>query len=276
MLQQLVIVVELGVDDPRSVNIVQTFRTELSEFLNAVKEHIGNGQDVAPVVDNVVNLLNAAIRLNRLGRTEKVMATATVVPGTPGFRPPFSTTPSLKRPAWRIGLLWMVLCEMGKVAGKHDYDLRSAHWIDQLLLKKAMVAAVQSLECEEARAWHEADLVRVLVVHRRWLDRWMEDGYHASHLEALLSDPDVRQLIGVHEYEHALWCNKEAFEELMNWLLGVSTLDCVAARDTMSPDLVAALRRRYEAVQGLVEAGAQCSYKLDELIRSQSAKAESR
>jgi glycosidase len=80
----------------------------------------------------------------------------------------------------------------------------------------------------------------------------------------LFAGEEVRAFLGVNEFEGVRYFSKESFEELVDWLFGLSVLggpvDVPAAR---GPALDAAFRRRGE----ILELSRRCAYRLDLLLR---------
>jgi hypothetical protein len=80
----------------------------------------------------------------------------------------------------------------------------------------------------------------------------------------LLADDTVREFLGVNEFEGVRYFSKESFEELVDWLFGLSALGGPGADPTASgPALEAAFRRRNE----ILELSHRCAYRLDLLVR---------
>ncbi len=86
-----------------------------------------------------------------------------------------------------------------------------------------------------------------------------------SSWAALLADDAVRVFMGVNEFEGVQYYSKEAFEELADWLFGLSVLSRAGTASPSSgkPALEAALRRRGE----ILELSRRSEYRLEVLLR---------
>jgi hypothetical protein len=87
---------------------------------------------------------------------------------------------------------------------------------DQCQFRAALAEIFSSLGLEGDDAWRAAARIRVLLSN--------ESSHADSSLKSLLlsqefwSDPDVRWLAGVSEYQENTYVNKELFEDLLCWL----------------------------------------------------------
>jgi hypothetical protein len=77
---------------------------------------------------------------------------------------------------------------------------------------------------------------------------------------ALIADDGVRAFLGVNEYEGVRYYSKESFEELVDWLFGLSAL---GGPGDDEPALDAAFLRRGE----ILELSRRSAYRLDVLLR---------
>src|SRR5262249_33942895 len=121
---------------------------------------------------------------------------------------------------------WLFVHGLGKIAGGANFAQQSRTWIDEWLLGRILAGALQQLGLDEMAARQGVLVIKLLTTQQRWFAVEAGEkkrGYQV--LEALLRDGDVHQFLQVNRYRDVLWFNKEAFEQLLWWLLLVAVLD---------------------------------------------------
>jgi hypothetical protein len=116
---------------------------------------------------------------------------------------------------WGTLLTWVLVHALGKIMGEAGFEQQSRSWIDEWLLGKIVAGVLRDLELDEAAAWRAVTIVKLLTAHQSW---FVAKRPHQV-LEQLLQDDEVQQFMQVNRYQDVLWFNKEAFEELLEWLL---------------------------------------------------------
>ena len=194
---------------------------------------------------------------------------------------------------WGTLLGWWSVHALGKVAGEAGFAERSRSWIDEWLLGKVLAGALQDLDLDENAAWQAVAVVKLLSSHQGWwilarpefspeardeaesiisapgaqftgeAERAPRPAY--AVLENLLKDDQVRQLLGVNRYGDVLWFNKEAFEQLLWWLMVVAAVQIMAVRP--SAEAATDVRSAYHVIQQLDQAKDGSNYQVEELLR---------
>ena len=177
---------------------------------------------------------------------------------------------------WGSLLGWWCVHALGRVAGEARFADQSRSWIDEWLLGKVLAGALQDLGLDEGKAWQAVGLVKLLTTHQRALV------FHPAPspapavpaaprlrayrvLDGLLKDDEVQQFLRVNRYGDVLWFNKEAFDELLRWLLLVDTVQTVAAQPAEAA--LTGVLAAYEVVRQLRQAEEQSGYQVEELVR---------
>jgi hypothetical protein len=87
-------------------------------------------------------------------------------------------------------------------------------------------------------------------------------------LESWLKDDEVQQFLQVNRYRGVLWFNKEAFEQLLWWMLVVAvvTISADPLRSTaeVSQEIVTA----YDIVRKLQQAEEESGYQVEKLLEA--------
>ena len=69
-------------------------------------------------------------------------------------------------------------------------------------------------------------------------------------LIAWLKDREVQQFVGVNRYQGVLWFNKEAFDQLLSWMLTLATVEISADRSYPAEEVVHGLVAGYRCGPG--------------------------
>ncbi len=182
-----------------------------------------------------------------------------------------SARPGEDASAWPCLLGWWSVHSLGKLAAQprsraQGFEGQSRSWIDEWLLGKILAGTLQGLGLAEPATWRAVALIKVLTTHQRWFAAELPDSPNRAYviLETLLKDDEVQQFLGVNRYQDVLWFNKEAFEELMWWLLLVAHVGTTPSGtlDKVSKQTLA----HYDVIRRLGECAAEAGYQVEELL----------
>jgi glycosidase len=168
---------------------------------------------------------------------------------------------------WATLFSWLFVHALGKVFNPKDFAGQSRTWIDEWRYGKTIFSVLSNLGLEEATSWNSLTAIKLLTGHQRWFEVEPSDEEPSyTILESLLKDGEVRQFLGVNRYNDIWWFNKEAFEEMLWWLMMVAAL--TIASDPLRPvnDVVAELERCYSIMQTWQEAEEKSEYKIEKLL----------
>jgi hypothetical protein len=159
--------------------------------------------------------------------------------------------------AWRLGLL--------AGGSRADAGITARAWFDELRLGPVVADAFRALGADEAAAWAEVELLRVLLtLPRAGTIGAAARGRTARLLRAWLADPDVRPFIRVNVWEGVAWFAKEAFERLAGWMVVLDAADAVAS-GADDAAVGRALVTSESLADELIRAGEAAGYRVDRL-----------
>ena len=119
------------------------------------------------------------------------------------------------------------------------------------------------------------DAILVLTAHQRWFAAPAPRSRSAREvLRSLLSDEQARRFLKVNLYQDVLWFNKEAFEELLWWMLAVAAVD--ASWDPYRPagEVPRLVAARYEVIETLQLAEQRSGYQVEKLLEGEMKQRE--
>ncbi len=266
MLQRLVDVRRDGLDAPQSQETVHLFRENMETFLEQIKKTTGGAGDPSKILGDVSALLEAIVRLHRFHRSPEEDGVQDVQSMVSSLRCFVSTETGLNSAFWRVSLAWLVICDTGRIISDHDYGQQSAAWIDEWLLGKIISQTFQSLGCNEAMAWQETDLVKILIRHRHWFVPEGREQGGRRNLKILFLDEDVQRFLLFNWYDKVLWYSKERFEELMDWFLVVSILDLMADVAFTDTEVGEKMMKRWRTVQRVLQGAVRSQYQVERML----------
>ncbi len=170
---------------------------------------------------------------------------------------------------WGTLLGWLVVHDLGRVAGETGADERSRSWIDEWLLGRVIAGALQDAGLDETAAWRVVTAVRMLTAHHRWFaTRAPTAAWAYQMLTTWLQDDEARRFIQVNRHKNILWFNKESFEQLLWWMLAVAVISIGADVDRAETEPAESIRACYDVVRALQQAADQSGYQVEKLLEA--------
>jgi len=171
--------------------------------------------------------------------------------------------------AWPTLLGWLFTHALGKVVDETDFEQISRSWIDEWLLGKIIAGALQDLGLDEGAAWQAVATIKVLTSHQRWFEELVgRVSMPASVLESWLKDDQVQQFLQVNRYRGVLWFNKEAFEQLLWWMLLPAVIALSADPLRSTAEVAQEIATVYDVVAELQRAEEESGYRVEKLLEA--------
>ena len=168
---------------------------------------------------------------------------------------------------WATLFLWLIVHALGKVAGQKDFPGQSRTWIDEWRLGKTILGMLKDLGLEEEEAWSSLAVIKWLTTHQRWFETKPseQNSAHAT-IELLLKDEDLRKFLQINQYQETWWFNKEAFDEMLWWLMMAAAL--TIGSDPLRPihAVVEELEQCYSMIQEWHQAEERSEYQVEKLL----------
>ncbi len=168
---------------------------------------------------------------------------------------------------WGTLLGWLIVHPLGKVVSPSAFPEQSRSWIDEWRLGKTIVNVLKELGMEEETTRKSVTLIKLLTSHQRWFDgKSMGQKPTYRILESLLKDGDVRQYIQVNRYNDILWFNKEAFDELLQWLFLIAVVEITSDPHLPNEEMAREEESCYAVVKALRVAETRSDYQVEKLL----------
>ena len=148
------------------------------------------------------------------------------------------------REIWGSWLGWLAshrISEVVPLAGRPQGILErkqrieeSCAWFDEWLLGKVFQARLLDAGVESRAVWRISGLTKTLINHQDWWQAALEaDNKGYRLLYSLLNDSEATAFLGVNRYNDIIWFRKEAYEQLLWWLMAIRMVEVLAE----TPDL---------------------------------------
>jgi hypothetical protein len=168
---------------------------------------------------------------------------------------------------WATLFGWVFVHALGKVVNEENYPEESRTCIDEWMLGKTILGVLRSLGLEEDAAERSMTVIKMLTSQQRWFEAKSLDQKQAdATLELLLKDEDLRRFLQINQYQDAWWFNKEAFGEMLWWLMIVAAL--TIGSDPLRPvhAVIEELERCYSMIQEWQQAEEKSEYQVEKLL----------
>lgn len=236
----------------------------IDALLQAIVQHEADAVDVTLAADTIQRTLEAVLRLPglsaRVAKTdpaqyrEALERVQAILGGHPAV--------------WGTLLGWAFTHALGQVVDESSYEERSRAWIDEWLLGKVLADTLQQLGLDVPEAERAVAAIACMTSFSHWANT-RGTGQARAHqaLSAWLQNRDVQQFIGVNRFADVLWFNKESFDELLQNMLLVATVEILADPAPAAADaLVKRIYACYDIVARLHAAAESSDYRLAALL----------
>ncbi len=166
---------------------------------------------------------------------------------------------------WTAMFGWLFVHELGKLITPTGYEEISRSWIDEWRLGRVVVETVQALGMDEGAAWHVLNTLKMLTDQQHWFEGKAADSTR-SILEGWLKSSEIQRFLGVNRYKDVLWFNKEAFDELLWWMMLLAIVDCSADPQRSSSEVIEQVITSHEIVTRLGQASEESGYQVEKLL----------
>jgi glycosidase len=170
---------------------------------------------------------------------------------------------------WCTLFCWWSVHSLGKVIGQADFEQQSRSWIDEWRLGRSLAAALQELGMAESAAGQALTVIKLVTSHQQWLAVGVSKTKRVYQvLQSLLADGEVQQYLQVNRFNEVLWFSKEAFDQLLWWLMLVAVVQVTAgaAPDRPAGQVTAQIVEYHDIVHQLLEAVEKSGYQLEKLL----------
>jgi hypothetical protein len=168
---------------------------------------------------------------------------------------------------WFVLFGWALTRDLGRVVGDEGAEERSQSWFDEWLLGRILASSMIDLGLNESNTWDRINLIRILIRHQSWhLDKSPKSKRAYRILKNSLKDEFVRGFLQINRSQGILWFNKEAFEDLLAWMLRIAVVDEMANPEMNEDEIRQRIANHYKVIRKLHKAESNSDYQLEKLL----------
>ena len=168
---------------------------------------------------------------------------------------------------WTTSISWLFTGDLGKEVNRKSYETQSRSWIDEWLLGRIVTSTAQDLGMDWDTTIHLVNTLKVLVSHQNWFSQMARQPV-AQILESWLNDQDVQNFLQINRYKGLLWFNKEAFDNLVWWMMFLAVMEAVSDPENSVTHVVEQVLACYDIVLELQKAELSSNYQVDRLVEA--------
>jgi hypothetical protein len=156
---------------------------------------------------------------------------------------------------WVTLLAWVLTHQLGEIEGGDEARERARSWLQEWYLGPTIVDFLSEWGLPPDKAHRAVQAVDLVIACEAWSGLPDEPGGLLDEfLEKLFGSAESEAFLGVNSFEGVRWFNREAFFELLEWLMLTTTVETVAADPVGSPDRLAGVFRTIDRLAAVAEA----------------------
>ncbi len=170
---------------------------------------------------------------------------------------------------WGTLFSWLFTHNLGKVSDQDEYAAVGRSWLDDWLLGKIIHQTLEDLELESHVADEAVTAVKIMVVHQDWGRTPPASTAQASQiLQTWLRDDDIQRFLRINRYQGVLWFNKEAFDQLLGWMLAIAVITTLTDPKLSEKKKATAIQTSYDVIEKLATAAIESGYQVERLLEA--------
>ena len=158
---------------------------------------------------------------------------------------------------------WVVARHLGEVGTLGSPVERAREGFRLWHLRSTLIDAVITLGRSEEHGQRTADAVELMIETAGWRDEVTGFEGIGLALDRIVSSDGGRQYLRTNEHAEVEWFNREAFDELLRWMILAWVADGLAEDSEGAPDLFVAAAAVWETV---TQAAEDSGYRLSQFL----------
>jgi glycosidase len=253
------------ISDKVDSNLQGKVNKMLNTFLHEFQNYGGGGGSIEPVsqrLEKMFPLLFQMQLLDRILDCPEIRTAQTALKTVSKF---FKDN----QIRWYTLFSWMLVQDLGAIVDPKGSAIRSRASLDEWLLGKILGQNLYELGIPDEAVQRSILTIKVLTSHQNW---WVSDKkgkqLPMGVLESLLSDDELRDFLQVNRYREVLWFNKEAFDELLQWMLCIAVLDAGVQFSGNKKKRCQELESRYKIIRKFEAAQKKSEFQVEKLLEA--------
>lgn len=167
---------------------------------------------------------------------------------------------------WYVLFIWNDVRLLGKlVTAENRFAEISRSWFEEWGIQRVVRQVFESLGYDGSLIYSSETILRLLIRQQNWV--LSSSGKTAYGLiESWFSEDDIRSFLNINRYRDTLWFNKEAFEEMIWWMMAVALIQLISDPIMSLPEVVEELFNAFELVTNILSAEQASEYQVEKLL----------
>jgi len=167
---------------------------------------------------------------------------------------------------WYTLFLWNDLRSLGKaITADERYIEISRSWLEEWGVLRVVRVELEKLGLQPQEAYRTETVLKLLIQRQNWVLS-VQKISAKELIETWFAEDEIRSFLNINRYRDKLWFNKEAFEELMWWMLTIALIRLMADPQKSLAEVVEHLFEAHELIDKILAAEAVSDYQVDKLL----------
>jgi glycosidase len=201
--------------------------------------------------------------LRRIARIQ-TRAARRLAPLSPEW--PFEAGMAVRPSPLEIPAKWMVLKCLKPLFAGDTMDSEDSRWMEQWLAGLVLTRSLAESGRDNQQAYLDSLMVKALLRYADLLSL-PKVSERTARMKALFEDSDLNDLLGVNSYQGARYFNKECFDHLLDWLLGITLLEEAPAPKSAKRKPEGKADKASMAAAKMKAAAAKAGYRIDKTLQ---------
>lgn len=244
------------------IKIIKIHHEKFRHLMESINGFTQAGADISPIVREERRGLDAILKLN-------VFQDHYPFPGSKKHEESMAFIQqglNTEEWAWYVLFMWNDLRLLGRViTSEARYAEVSRSWLDEWGIIRMVRAELESSGLESTQVYRSETVLKLLVRQQNWVQIVPITTAYGL-IEAWFSDEEIRSFLNINRYRGKLWFNKEAFEEMMWWMMTVALIQLISDPNKSLPEVIESLFAAYELITEIRTAEDTSEYQVEKLL----------
>jgi hypothetical protein len=160
----------------------------------------------------------------------------------------------------------MVLKNLKPLFADDKMDSEDSRWVEQWLAGLVLTRSLAESGRDNQQAYLDSLMVKALLRYPDLLSL-PKVSERTARMNTLFEDSDLNDLLGVNSYQGVRYFNKECFEHLLDWLLGITLLEETPAPKSAKRKPEGKADKASLAAAKMKAAAAKAGYRIDKTLQ---------
>ena len=167
---------------------------------------------------------------------------------------------------WYVLFLWNDLRLLGRlITPDPQYAEISRSWFEEWGIQRIVRSVLESIGLDQNQVYRSETMLRLLIRQQNWMQFPSEETAYGL-IKTWFSNEEIRSFLNINRYRDKLWFNKEAFEELMWWMMTIALIQLISNPAMSLPEVVEQLFDAFELITKILSAEEESEYQVEKLL----------